>query len=98
MNRDPRILKPEEAPARKPWHLAVVVCGQILAGFLVAIFVCMLVTSFFPGLSSLWRAVLLVVTTAVFGFVAVWAQLLDFARRDEARRKGESIVDVPRRF
>lgn len=98
MNHEPQISKLGEVPARKPWHFAVVVCGSVLFGFVVAILACTLVTSFFPGLSLLGRVVLLLATTAVLGFALVWLQLLESAQRDEVARKDESIVHVSPHF
>jgi hypothetical protein len=75
-----------------------VILGQVLGGFIVAIFFSMLVTSFFPDLSNFSRALILISTTGVFGFALVWEKILYLARRDEARRKGKPWVDVPWRF
>jgi multisubunit Na+/H+ antiporter MnhE subunit len=95
--RKPKILRSDEPPRQVP-HLVILIVGQVLGGFIVAIAVSTLITSFFPELSNIWRLVLLLGITALFGFAGVWAQMLDIARREEARRKGITLINVPRRF
>lgn len=96
MDRKPKILRSDEPPRQVP-HLVILIVGQLLGGFIVAIFVSTLITSFFPELSNIWRLLLLLGITALFGFAGVWAQM-DIARREEARRKGITLINVPRRF
>src|SRR5690348_9174206 len=98
MHQKPVILQPERTRFLSGWRLGMVVCGGLLAGFLVGIFFSMLVTSFFPNLSDFWRIALFIAATAGFGFAMVWATFVEIARREEARRKGECLVEVPRNF
>jgi multisubunit Na+/H+ antiporter MnhE subunit len=89
------ILKQEQ---RKPWHLPLIACACFLEGFVVAIFICLLILRFYPALSAGWRTLLLTAFTLVFGFAMLWARILDLKRREEAWRMGETIIEVPKRF